>query len=255
MSAPLVLDAPHWPKDLYVPPDALEVLLDSFSGPLDLLLYLIKRNQMDILDIPIAEITRQYMDYIEIMQAGRMELAADYLLMAAWLAEIKSRLLLPRLLSADNEEEDPRAALMQRLQIYAEFQAAAQQLQEMPQCGRDFWPVQVDRLLDTTPNIPAISLTDLLDALCGAVAQLDLFKHHPVLQEPLSLRERMSELLSWLSQPDHQRRYCPWQQFLRSDEGRAGLVITLLALLELVRSRDLRCRQDAFFGPIYLRAG
>lgn len=248
-----VLEA-AWPKDLYVPPDALEVLLDSFTGPLDLLLYLIKRNQMDILDIPIAEITRQYMAYIEVMQAGRMELAADYLLMAAWLAEIKSRLLLPRLVHADAEEEDPRAALMQRLQVYAQFQAIAQQMEAMPQAGRDFWPVQVDVVLDATPTIPVITLSDLVDALCGVAAQLDLFKHHPVLQEPLSLRERMADLLSWLNQPEQRRRYWPWQQFLRSDEGRAGLVVTLLALLELTRSRDLRCRQDALFGPIYLRA-
>ncbi|MEW5790427.1 MAG: segregation and condensation protein A [Pseudomonadota bacterium] len=244
------------PKDLYIPPDALEVFLESFAGPLDLLLYLIKRSEMDILDIPIAEVTRQYMAYVELMREVRLELAADYLVMAAYLAEIKSRMLLPRPAGSESEEtEDPRAELVRRLQVYAQFQAAAERLGDLPQAGRDFWPALAERSeVQPLTRLPELALADLLVALQSLSRRAVLFTEHHVRQEGLSVRARMGEVLVWLGAPERAGRFWPFIELLRAPEGRAGLVVTLMAVLELSRAQDLRFRQDTPFGPIYVRA-
>lgn len=244
------------PRDLYIPPDALEVFLESFAGPLDLLLYLIKRSEMDILDIPIAEVTRQYMAYVELMRATHLELAAEYLLMAAYLAEIKSRMLLPRPVNPETTEpEDPRAELVRRLQVYAQFQAAAARLDELPQAGRDFWPAVLlpeDRPVLLRP--PAATLQDLLAALGSLRHRAELYAGHQVRTEPLSVRARMVDLLNWLNEPARAGRFWPFAQLLRPPEGTLGLAVTLMALLELGRAQDLQFQQEQPFAPVYVRA-
>ena len=237
------------PQDLYIPPDALEVFLDTFEGPLDLLLYLIKRQNLDILDIPIAEITNQYMEYVELMKDLRLELAAEYLVMAALLAEIKSRMLLPRP-TATEEEEDPRADLVRRLQEYERFKKAAQDLDELPRLERDHYLVQAPvppghrRLIP-----PEVDLREVLLALRELLARADLYTSHKVEKESLSLRERMALVLSKLQGMG----FVPFVHLFELHEGRAGVVVSFLAVLELIKSATIELVQTEPFAPIHVR--
>lgn len=244
--APLV----EVPRDLYIPPDALEVVLEAFAGPLDLLLYLIKRQGLDVLDIPIAEVTRQYMAYVDLMKELRLELAAEYLVMAATLAEIKSRMLLPRPSNAP-AEEDPRAELVRRLQEYERIKRAAEDLDGLPRMGRDLLATVVEApgAVGLRPP-PAVGLPELLQALRELMARADLFAHHHVRREPLSVRERMSRVLERLAGG----RFLELAECLDPGEGRAGVVVTLLALLELLKDALIELVQAEPFGPIHLRA-
>ena len=238
------------PQDLYIPPDALEVFLEAFEGPLDLLLYLIKRQNLDILDIPIAEITRQYMDYIGLMGELRLELAAEYLVMAAMLAEIKSRMLLPRPVE-ENDEEDPRAELIRRLQEYERFKQAAQDIDDMPRVGRDVFPVELpapEKRVVKTP--PQITLQELLLAARDAMMRAEMFSHHHIQQEPLSVRERMSLVLSLIGTDD----FTDFASLFSPEEGRMGVVVTLLAVLELIKESLVELVQAEPYAPIHIRA-
>lgn len=239
------------PRDLYIPPDALEVFLEAFEGPLDLLLYLIKRQNLDILDIPIAEITRQYMDYIELMKNLRLELAAEYLVMAAMLAEIKSRMLLPRPVNEEGEEIDPRAELVRRLQEYERYKTAAEDLDALPRLGRDVFIAEADagerkivRLL------PEVTLKELLLAFKEVLQRAEMFSHHHVQREPLSVRQRMSDVLSTLQTGG----YREFTALFRPEEGRLGVVVTFLALLELVKEMLVEIVQTELYGPIHIKA-
>ena len=238
------------PQDLYIPPDALEVFLEAFEGPLDLLLYLIKRQNLNILDIPIAEITRQYMEYLALMQELRLELAAEYLVRAAWLAEIKSRLLLPRPAAIEADEDDPRAELVRRLQEYERFQQAAQALDALPRLERDFFPASAALVQRETRRAPPpVSLTELLAALHEVLARAELFGRHQVRREALSVRERMSQVLERLDA----LRFTPFSALFRPEEGRMGVVVTFLAVLELLREALLELVQAEPFAPIHVR--
>ena len=239
------------PKDLYIPPDALEVILDAFEGPLDLLLYLIRRQNLEILDIPIAEITRQYISYIELMQEMRFELAAEYLVMAAILCEIKSRLLLPRPPSEESGiEEDPRADLVRRLQEYERFKKAAQDLDALPRLERDFLVAHADvgdRKAIVIP--PEVDLKELLLALKEVLHRADLFTHHQISREPLSVRHRMSELLAELSHGEFRQFIYLFDPSL----GRRAIVVSFLAILELAKEGLLEIVQEAPLEAIYVR--
>jgi len=238
------------PKDLYIPPDALEVFLEAFEGPLDLLLYLIKRQNLDILDIPIAEITRQYMEYIELMKELRLELAAEYLVMAAMLAEIKSRMLLPRPVEAE-DEEDPRAELIRRLQEYERFKQAAEDIDRIPRMERDTFPVAVqapEKQVIAKP--PEVSLQELLIAAKEAMTRAEMFSHHHVQMEPLSVRERMSLVLSRVGSGE----FTSFTELFRTEEGRMGVVVALLAVLELIKESLIELVQSEPFAPIYIKA-
>lgn len=240
------------PRDLYIPPDALEVFLEAFEGPLDLLLYLIRRQNLDILDIPIAEITRQYMGYVELMKDLRLELAAEYLVMAAMLAEIKSRMLLPRPPSdLDDEEQDPRAELVRRLQEYEQFKAAGDELDRLPRVARDLFlaTAQVPPL-DVQRRMPDVLLDELLAALAESLDRVKMFSHHQIQREALSVRERMSETLQRLSAG----QFLPLSALLRPEEGRAGVVVTFLAILELLKASLIELVQTEPFAPLHLRA-
>ncbi|MCG6866116.1 MAG: segregation/condensation protein A [Thiogranum sp.] len=238
------------PKDLYIPPDALEVFLEAFEGPLDLLLYLIRRQNLDILDIPIAEITRQYMEYIELMQDMRLELAAEYLVMAAMLAEIKSRMLLPRHVE-EEEEGDPRAELVRRLQEYERYKQAAEDIDQLPRVDRDVFPVNIqapDKRVVRRP--PEVSLQELLVAAKQAMMRAEMFSHHHVQMEPLSVRERMSMVLERLDGDE----FTPFTSLFRTGEGRMGVVVSLLAVLELIKESLIELVQSEPFAPIYIKA-
>lgn len=238
------------PQDLYIPPHALEVFLETFEGPLDLLLYLIKRQNLDILDIPIADITRQYMQYIEMMQEMRLELAAEYLVMAAMLAEIKSRMLLPRPVITE-DEEDPRAELVRRLQEYERFREAARELDALPRAYRELFPVAIEApVLCSERPVPSVSLDALLKALAQVLSRADMFSHHHVQLEPLSVRERMTRVLDALSA----RAHVEFVSLFSPEEGRRGVVVTFLAVLELVKEHLVECVQTDPFAPLYLRA-
>jgi segregation and condensation protein A len=238
------------PLDLYIPPDALEVFLDAFEGPLDLLLYLIKRQNLDILEIPVAAITDQYMAYVELMTELRLELAAEYLVMAAMLAEIKSRMLLPRTSAEDAEEEDPRAELIRRLQEYERFKSAALELDALPRLERDHFPTQAAVPPGHSRRLPpAVDLREVLLALRDVMARADLFTSHRVERESLSLRERMSLVLDRLSNGE----FVPFTDLFPLHEGRAGVVVTFLAILELTRSASLELVQAESFAPIHVR--
>jgi segregation and condensation protein A len=239
------------PRDLFIPPDALEVFLEAFEGPLDLLLYLIRRQNLDILDIPIAEVTRQYMEYIEILQELRLELAAEYLLMSAWLAEIKSRMLLPRPQEFVEEEGDPRVELVRRLQEYERYKQAAEDLDALPQVGRDVFATQVPTPLEqrVKPQ-PKVELVDLLFALKDVLARAEMFSHHHVTQEALSVRERMAEVLSQVSA----ETFREFTSLFRAEEGRLGVVVTFLAVLELIKESLLEVVQAEVYGPLHVRA-
>ena len=238
------------PRDLYIPPQALEVFLEAFEGPLDLLLYLIKKQNLDVLNIPIAEITRQYMVYVDLMKDLRLELAAEYLVMAAMLAEIKSRMLLPRPSSEDGEEDDPRADLVRRLQEYERYKQAAQSIDEVPQLGRDVYEVIAPApFVEVRRLAPTVSMDDLLHALQDVFARASLFAHHHVLMEPLSVRERMADVLARLKGDT----FMDFAELFTVEEGRRGVVVTLLALLELVKESLVELVQAKAFGPIHVR--
>ncbi|MDE2496721.1 MAG: segregation/condensation protein A [Xanthomonadaceae bacterium] len=239
------------PQDLYIPPDALEVILEAFEGPLDLLLYLIRRQNLDILDIPVAEITRQYMDYIDVMHEMRLELAAEYLVMAAILAEIKSRLLLPRPQVEEGVEEDPRAELVRRLQEYERFKKVAEDIDTMPRMERDLDNAQAfvpDRKIVRLP--PPVDLREMLLAMRDVLHRAELSGHHEVEREPLSVRQRMGEVLRRLGDGTFHR----FESLFETSEGRLGVVVTFLSLLELAKDRLIEIMQDAPLAPIYLKA-
>lgn len=240
------------PQDLYIPPDALEVILEAFEGPLDLLLYLIRRQNLDILDIPVAEITRQYMTYIELMRdVMRLELAAEYLLMAAILAEIKSRLLLPRPPAEEGLEDDPRAELVRRLQEYERFKRAAEDIEALPRLERDTAVVHAevgDRNVIKLP--PPLELHELLLALKDVMHRAELFGHHAIKREALSVRQRMGELLSRLEDGQFHR----FESVFDLSEGRPGIVVTFLAMLELAKEMLVEIVQEQPLAPIYVKA-
>jgi segregation and condensation protein A len=239
------------PKDLYIPPDALEVFLDAFEGPLDLLLYLIRRQNLDILDIPLADITQQYMAYIDLMQDLRLELAAEYLVMAAMLAEIKSRMLLPRPQAEEEEEHDPRAELIRRLQEYERFKQAAEDIGELPQLGRDVLPVIADapyKHIDHPP--PDVDLRDVLLALKDVLHRADMFSSHHVTLEPLSVRERMSRVLNVVGTAN----FTEFTTLFDISEGRRGVVVTFIAILELIKQQLIELVQAETFAPIHVKA-
>ncbi|MDX1594319.1 MAG: ScpA family protein [Gammaproteobacteria bacterium] len=239
------------PRDLYIPPDALEVFLDAFEGPLDLLLYLIRRQNLDVLDIPIAEITRQYMQYVELMKELRLELAAEYLVMAAMLAEIKSRMLLPRPASREDDEEDPRAELVRRLQEYERFKQAAESIDELPRLERDVFPAEIEVAARKVARVePEVELRELLGALAVVLRRAEMFTHHQVEREPLSVRERMSTLLTRLSRD----RFTEFGALFAPEEGRAGVVVSMLAILELLKATLIEIAQAEPYGPLHVRA-
>ncbi|MDE2117763.1 MAG: segregation/condensation protein A [Betaproteobacteria bacterium] len=243
-----VLEMPH---DLYIPPDALEVVLETFQGPLDLLLYLIRRHNLDVLDIPMAQLTQQYMDYIEIMQRNRLELAAEYLLMAAVLIEIKSRMLLPRPPKASEEGvEDPRAELMRRLLEYEQMKLAAQKLNELPQAGRDFELVQV--LIEHTveQRLPNVAVEDLRQAWLALLARAKQNAHHKVRREELSVREQMTRLLRQLRHGEFE----VFENLFDVSGGIPQLVVTFIAILELAKETLVEISQSETLGNIYVRA-
>jgi len=240
------------PKDLYIPPDALEIFLaESFEGPLDLLLYLIRRQNLDILDIPVAEITTQYMEYIALMEDMRWELAAEYLVMAAMLAEIKSRMLLPRPKVEEEEEGDPRAELVRRLQEYERYKKAAEDIDYLPRLERDIHVAEVKG-----PNLkivrkpPEVDLKDILTAFKDIMQRASLYEHHHIQMEPLSVRERMSIVLGKLSADS----FTDFGQLFTIAEGRSGVVVTLLAILELIKQSLIEIVQNETFGAIHVKA-
>src|SRR5688572_26778166 len=219
------------PKDLYIPPDALEVILEAFEGPLDLLLYLIKRQNLDILDIPIAHITQQYMTYIDMMQVIKLELAAEYLVMAAMLAEIKSRMLLPRP-QEGTDEDDPRAELVRRLQEYERYKQAAEAIDELPRMERELYQANAEPpLIEQKKVLPDMSLQELLYTFRDVMRRAEMFSHHHIQREPLSVRERMSAILTSLK-PD---AFIAFTDLFKVEEGRMGVVVTFLAVLELIK--------------------
>ncbi|MBB4821337.1 segregation and condensation protein A [Pseudomonas alcaligenes] len=239
------------PIDLYIPPDALEVFLEAFEGPLDLLLYLIRKQNINILDIPVAEITRQYMGYVELMKSVRLELAAEYLVMAAMLAEIKSRMLLPRSSEAEVEEEDPRAELIRRLQEYERYKAAAEGIDMLPRVGRDNTVPRLDAPEARARKLlPDVSLEELLLSMAEVLRRADMFESHQVTREALSTRERMSEVLERLKGG----AFLPFVSLFTAEEGRLGVVVTFMAVLELIKEQLVELVQNEAFAPIHVRA-
>jgi segregation and condensation protein A len=238
------------PRDLYIPPQALEVFLEAFEGPLDLLLYMIRRQNLDILDIPIADITRQYMEYIQLMQELDLELAGEYLLMAAMLAEIKSRMLLPRLSEGGEEEEDPRAELVRRLQEYERYKQAAEDIDRLPRLERDVYPAvaelthrQVVRIL------PEVALQEMLVAFKDVVQRATMFAHLHVSRETLSVRQRMSDVLALLEGVG----LVEFIRLFQAEEGRLGVTVTFAAILELLREQLVEIVQAEPYQPLYVR--
>ena len=239
------------PQDLYIPPDALEVFLEAFEGPLDLLLYLIKRQNLDVLNIPIAEITRQYLDYVELMKELRLELAAEYLVMAAMLCEIKSRMLLPRPAEADDEGNDPRAELVRRLQEYERYKKAAEDLDTLPQVGRDCFTVTAEAPPHPVQRPqPLVELREVLLAFRDVLERADMFTHHNIQRETLSVRERMSRVLEHLGGA----QFVSFHELFTIEEGRMGVVVTFLAVLELIKESLIEMIQTEAFGPIHVKA-
>jgi segregation and condensation protein A len=240
------------PRDLYIPPQALEIFLEAFEGPLDLLLYLIRRQNVDILNIPIAEITLQYVRYIELMQDLQLELAGEYLLMAATLAEIKSRMLLPRPgAQNDGSEDDPRADLVRRLQEYERFKKAAADIDSMPRLERDVWQASAE-LVDrpTVRALPQITLQEMLLAFREVASRAAMFARHHVAREPLSVRERMSNILAALEQDS----FLEFGKLFTVEEGRAGVTVAFIAILELMREGLIEIMQVEAYAPLHVRA-
>jgi segregation and condensation protein A len=237
------------PADLYIPPDALEVILEAFEGPLDLLLYLIRKQNLDILDIPMAPLTRQYLEYVEMMRRKNLELAAEYLVMAAMLMAIKSRMLLPRPPAVEEGEPDPRAELVRRLLEYEQIKAAANRLDELPQVGRDVIAIAVWVERSATERLPQVDAQDLAEAWRGLLARARLAAHHRVSREQLSVREHMSRVLRRL----RERRIVEFAELFEPELGVAVLIVTLLALLELGREALIEITQSECFAPIYVK--
>ena len=239
------------PMDLYIPPHALEVILDAFEGPLDLLLYLIKRQNIDILNIPIAKITQQYMRYIEVMQELQLELASEYLVMAAMLAEIKSRMLLPRPQAQEEEGEDPRAELVRRLQEYERYRKAAQDIDTLPRMERDVFQGSAEMCERKVVEIlPEVTLRELLLSFQEVLTRADMYAHHQVQREPLSVRQRMSDVLARIQDGN----FAEFTSLFTPEEGRMGVVVTFLAILELIRETLLDIVQAEAFAPIHIKA-
>jgi segregation and condensation protein A len=240
------------PTDLYIPPEALEVFLETFEGPLDLLLYLIRRENLDILDIKVAVITEQYMRYIDLMSALQLDLAGEYLVMAAMLAEIKSRMLLPRPDSFEDEEGDPRSELIRRLQEYEQIKTAAEDIDELPRMERDVYNVAASK-----PEIvrqhadPEVNFKEVLLALSHVLRRAEMFARHEVKLEPLSVRDRMGDILSRVRV---HTEFVDFHSLFRADEGRLGVVVTFLAVMELVRESLIEFVQAEPFAPIHVRA-
>src|ERR1700691_4214901 len=242
----------HLPRDLYIPPQALEIFLEAFEGPLDLLLYLIRRQNVDILNIPIAEITRQYTQYIELMQDLQLELAGEYLVMAATLAEIKSRMLLPRPPGqGDSGEEDPRAELVRRLQEYERFKRAATDIDAMPRLERDVWQARAElRDKPAARSLPQVTLQEMLLAFKEVAVRAAMFAHHHVRREPLSVRERMSNILAALEHGS----FLEFGRLFTPEEGRAGVTVSFIAILELMREGLIEIMQTEAYAPLHVRA-
>ncbi|MGD2137338.1 MAG: ScpA family protein [Gammaproteobacteria bacterium] len=239
------------PKDLYIPPYAMEVFLEAFEGPLDLLLYLIRRENLDIKDIPVADITRQYIEYIGLMQEMKLELAAEYLVMSAMLAEIKSRMLLPRPVDEETEEADPRAELVRRLQEYERYKQAGEDLNELPRLGRDVFQAAVEEPGQRVVRLPPeVDLQDLVAAFQEVMQRASMFAHHHVQLESLSVRERMSSILSRVSTA----QFTGFTELFTVEEGRMGVVVSFLAILELVKESLLDLSQTEPFAPIHVKA-
>jgi segregation and condensation protein A len=239
------------PRDLYIPPDALQVFLEAFEGPLDLLLYLIRKQNLDILDIPIAEITRQYMQYIEVMADLQLELAGEYLLMAAMLAEIKSRMLLPRPAGLEGQDEDdPRAELVRRLQEYERFKKAAEDIDRLTRMERDTLPASAELVERKVVKIlPQVSLQEMLAAFKDVLSRAEMFAHHHVNRERLSVRQRMSDILSGL----REAAFMNFTALFRPEEGRMGVTVTFVAILELMREGLIEIVQSEAYGQIHVR--
>ncbi|MCH8059793.1 MAG: segregation/condensation protein A [Proteobacteria bacterium] len=239
------------PQDLYIPPYALQVFLEAFEGPLDLLLYLIRRQNIDILDIPIAEITKQYVQYIEMMSEMQLELAGEYLVMAAMLAEIKSRMLLPRIDADEEEEDDPRAELVRRLQEYEQFKKAAQDISDLPRLERDTFVVSADapeRKIVT--KMPDVTLKELLIAFHDVLKRAEMFSNLHLQRELLSVRQRMSDILTRINATT----FSGFTDLFDAEEGRRGVAVTFIALLELLRESVVEVVQSGEFSPIHIRA-
>jgi len=238
------------PRDLYIPPQALEVFLEAFEGPLDLLLYLIRRQNLDILDIPLADITRQYMNYIELMQDMQLELAGEYLVMAATLAEIKSRMLLPRSSEAPTEENDPRADLVRRLQEYERFKQAAESVDRLPRLERDVWVARAENTARRpVTQVPTVTLQEMILAFREVVVRAAMFQHHHVQRERLSVRARMTDVLAAVEGGG----FVEFLKLFRPEEGRMGVTVTFMAILELVREGLLDLVQTEPYGPLHVR--
>jgi len=237
------------PQDLYIPPDALEVFLEQFEGPLDLLLYLIRKENFNVLDIPMARLTVQYLEYVEMMRTSHLELAAEYLLMAAMLIEIKSRMLLPRPVSTDAGEEDPRAELVRRLLEYEQMKLAAQRVNELPQAGRDFALVQVLFERTAAGRLPEVNPEDLRQAWLGLLARASVNRHHKVTRDQLSVREHMSRILRRLQDA----KFVEFVELFSPQQGIAVLVVTFLAILELARESLVEVSQQEAYAPIYVK--
>ena len=238
------------PKDLYIPPDALEIFLETFEGPLDFLLYLIKRENIDILEINVADITDQYMTYVELMEAAQFDLAAEYLVMAAMLAEIKSRILLPKD-EEEIEEVDPRMELIRRLQEYERYKQAAENIESLPRLDRDLHSAHAALpIIERVQPNPVVDLTDVLHALSNVLRRADMFGHHHIQLETLSTREKMSEILANLSSRD----FVSLTSLISREEGRLGVVVTFLAIMELMKDSLVEIVQADSFGPIHLKS-
>lgn len=239
------------PTDLYIPPEALEVILEAFEGPLDLLLYLIRRQNLNILDIPITEITKQYIEYIDLLGEMNFELAAEYLVMAAMLAEIKSRMLLPKPACEDGEEEDPRAELVRRLQEYERFKTAAQDIDELPREYRDY--TIASAYVDHKQNYvapPEVNMRDIIMAFKDVLARADLKISHEIEREILSVRDKMTSLLDTL----RVKKFFSFESLFNVEEGKQGIVVTFLAVLELLKSQVLDIVQNENYGQIYIKS-
>lgn len=241
------------PEDLYIPPDALEVILDSFEGPLDLLLYLIRRQKFDIVDLPILQITQQYVQYVDLMQDVKLALAGEYLLMAAMLAEIKSRLLLPKRDDAAEDEDDPRAELIRRLKEYEQIKLAAQKLDLAPRIERELFhaKAQASDNVQAIKYLPKVTLNEIAHAFHFAMQRAQAFEHHHIEKETLSTRDRMSALLTQLNR----HTYTELSSIISSSEGKAGVVVTFIAILELLKTGVILCSQEGAFTNIHVKLG
>lgn len=239
------------PEDLYIPPDALEVILEAFEGPLDLLLYLIRRQKFDIVNLPVLQITKQYMQYVDLMKDMKLELAAEYLLMAAILAEIKSRLLLPQKSNSEDEEEDPRAELIRRLREYEVLKQAAEELNTLPRLERDLFCAQVQTSESVAPIkvLPQVSLQELVLSFQAAMQRASAFEHHHIAPEALSTRERMARILELVDK----QQFIGFDSLFTAEEGKAGVVVTFLAVLELVKESLVEMVQAEPYSNIHLK--